>query len=244
MSITALVARLTAALASFPTDSLNQAIADLREAEERIARLAQGSSASELPQSAQLCQDARQSVEHVTRLLDQVLSIFQRYLAQIGATGTPSPAQPNGPTTSRPPAPVGLTAGQADVLRQRLPPPVPKPNPGRKKTHGRWIDGHGREHELVSGEDDDSVEAWRLLQQAGMPPMMEPVNVAHVEMKLAVQMRHNKTQHIDVVINNRPCHGPYGCEKLLPIVLPAGYTITVHGPNYRKTFTGGARWSR
>nr|WP_245589831.1 DddA-like double-stranded DNA deaminase toxin [Amycolatopsis balhimycina] len=31
----------------------------------------------------------------------------------------------------------------------------------------------------------------------------------------------------------------FGCDTLLPVILPKGYSLTVHAPNYRKTFTGG-----
>lgn len=27
------------------------------------------------------------------------------------------------------------------------------------------------------------------------------------------------------------------------VILPTGYSMTVYGPNYRKTFTGGKKWS-
>ncbi|MFC6093927.1 DddA-like double-stranded DNA deaminase toxin [Saccharothrix lopnurensis] len=37
-----------------------------------------------------------------------------------------------------------------------------------------------------------------------------------------------------------PGEGPFGCDSLLPAVLPDGYTLTVHGPDgYYKKFTGG-----
>lgn len=45
---------------------------------------------------------------------------------------------------------------------------------------------------------------------------------------------------MDILINNVPCEGPYGCDSLVPVILPAGYALTVYGPNYKKTFRGGA----
>jgi hypothetical protein len=52
-------------------------------------------------------------------------------------------------------------------------------------------------------------------------------------------------RHLTVVLNQRPCKGDYGCDELVPVVLPEGYSLTVHAPNYRKRFTGGARpWWR
>lgn len=59
-------------------------------------------------------------------------------------------------------------------------------------------------------------------------------------------MRREKIQHASVVINYVPCRLKWGCDNLLPVILPEGYTLTVYGPNYRKTFTGGKRppWQR
>lgn len=62
-------------------------------------------------------------------------------------------------------------------------------------------------------------------------------------MKAAVRARRDGATHTEVVLNNVPCRGIYGCDQLLPILLPSGYSLTVHGPNYRKTFTGGQKWS-
>ncbi|MEU4806356.1 DddA-like double-stranded DNA deaminase toxin [Actinosynnema sp. NPDC023587] len=47
-------------------------------------------------------------------------------------------------------------------------------------------------------------------------------------------------REVTLVLNHRPCRGAMGCDTLLPILLREGYSLTVHGPNYRKRFTGGA----
>lgn len=126
-----------------------------------------------------------------------------------------------------------------------LPPPVPRPNPGGQKTHGRWFDEHGQAHAITSGQDDDSVKVWETLQQLDIPVAGPPTAVSDVEQKLAVRMVQDGRQHVDVVINNLPCVGRFGCDALVPVILPAGYSLTVHGPNYRKTYTGGAKpWWR
>ncbi|WP_370949243.1 DddA-like double-stranded DNA deaminase toxin [Amycolatopsis sp. cg5] len=39
-----------------------------------------------------------------------------------------------------------------------------------------------------------------------------------------------------------PGGGLLSCDRLLPVILPAGYSMTVHGPDYRRTFTGGKKW--
>jgi hypothetical protein len=131
------------------------------------------------------------------------------------------------------------------ALKEQLPPPVPKPNPTGKKTHGRWVDDDGRVRDEVSGRDEDSDEAWRILQAAKIPLPSEPVVVTHVEVKLAARMVREKRRHVEIAINNRPCPGRFGCEVLLPAILPEGYSMTVHGPGYQQTFVGGKKpWWR
>jgi hypothetical protein len=78
------------------------------------------------------------------------------------------------------------------------------------------------------------------LKERGLAARTEPVAVSHAEQKLAARMVRDKIIDATLVINNRPCRGPAGCDTLLPLLLPPGYSLTVHGPNYRKTFTGGA----
>ncbi|MEA5366446.1 DddA-like double-stranded DNA deaminase toxin [Amycolatopsis sp., V23-08] len=128
-------------------------------------------------------------------------------------------------------------------MRAQLPPPVVRST--GQKTHGRWVDENGQAHEIVSGNDANSAAAWTILQQQGIPLKAAPVTVSHVEQKLAAQMVDEGRQHVDVVLNNRPCRSTFGCDSLLPVMFPAGYSVTVHAPNYRKTFTGGMNpWSR
>lgn len=73
-----------------------------------------------------------------------------------------------------------------------------------------------------------------------------PLSVArHVEVKVAAELRrrHEQTgtpQHATIVQNNVPCPGAFGCPRVLPVMLPDGCSLTVYGPNYRCTFTGGA----
>lgn len=106
------------------------------------------------------------------------------------------------------------------------------------------MDPNGTEHAIVSGRDDDSAAVGDLLKARGFAARTEPLAVSHAEQKLAAHMVRDKITHATLVINNRPCRGPLSCDTLLPILLPAGYSLTVHAPNYRKTFTGGAgsRW--
>lgn len=130
-------------------------------------------------------------------------------------------------------------------LLAALPPPVVKGT--GSKTHGRWLDEDGTAHAISSGQDAAADDTRRLLETRGMPAASAAAvaTTSHVELKLAAEQVRDGRCHVDVVVNNEPCQGVFGCERLLPILLPAGYSLTVHSPNYRRTFTGGAKpWWR
>lgn len=133
-----------------------------------------------------------------------------------------------------------LTHERIRQLKAMLPPPVPTPNVEGRKTHGTWLDEHGQPHTVISGHDEDSAEVWRILQERGIPLKAPPTRTSDVEQKLAARMVREQRTHLDLVINNRPCPGRWGCDRLLPVLLPAGYSLTVHGPDFQKTYTGGS----
>ncbi|WP_439660120.1 DddA-like double-stranded DNA deaminase toxin [Lentzea sp. HUAS TT2] len=140
--------------------------------------------------------------------------------------------------SSQPPAP--RSPERVEALRDQLPPPV-QPGTGQR-THGRWFADNGDEvAAIVSGQDDASAQAWEMLRETDFPEPGAPVTVTHVETKVAVMMRQKGIQHATVVLNNRPCRDRYGCDTVVPVLLPEGSTLTVHAPNYRKTYTGGMR---
>jgi hypothetical protein len=98
---------------------------------------------------------------------------------------------------------------------------------------------------MTSGWDDDlSVGVNKFLMEHGCPKL--PVGTAaDVELKLAAMMRmlgaaDPRMRHVTVVINNRPCKGDLSCDELVPVILPEGYSLTIHAPNYFKRMTGGA----
>jgi hypothetical protein len=99
---------------------------------------------------------------------------------------------------------------------------------------------------IVSGQAQESAEAWALLKKTDFPELGPPVTLTHVETKVAVTMRRDGVQHADLVLNNRPCRDRYGCDTVVPVLLPEGSTLTVHAPGFRKTYTGGMRapWQR
>ncbi|WP_146174756.1 DddA-like double-stranded DNA deaminase toxin [Umezawaea tangerina] len=133
-----------------------------------------------------------------------------------------------------------------DRLRADLPPDVPAMRRGagtsRPKTHGRWVGPSGRSEVIVSGKDelyDQAVEVFR-----GMKSRHILQRVSDVEMKLAAHMRKNGIRSATVVINNQPCGGPMGCDELVPVVLPPGYRLVVHGTNgFFRVYEGGGKSS-
>ncbi|GAA3432829.1 hypothetical protein GCM10018954_024320 [Kutzneria kofuensis] len=158
-------------------------------------------------------------------------------------TATVSPQRPARPADSA----GSPSADQIERLRAELPSPV-VPGTGQK-THGRWVAQGGTAQQLVSGRDELSTKVNDQLRAQGCPWL--PARTADdVELKLAALMREQGQtdpgmRHVTLVINNRPCKGDLSCDELVPVILPAGYSLTVHAPNYRKRFTGGAEpWWR
>ncbi|MCE7000028.1 hypothetical protein LZG04_35215 [Saccharothrix sp. S26] len=160
----------------------------------------------------------------------------------------PPEEQPSTPPPARPaePDPPVIEPEKVEELRRELPPPVVG-NTGQK-THGRWIGPNGTAEPIVSGRDEHAKAADARLKYMGLPG--PSAKTGDVEIKLATRMVEEGIQHATVVINNVPCVGRFGCDTLVPILLPEGATLTVHGTNekgerFRKRYTGGARpWWR
>lgn len=233
-------------LSGLPLAALEQAHHTLSEAHEVLAEAVQGANDPEIAQTASLLPDAVKALGAVYQQISRAKQALEDYLTKVGPVDAPAPTagRPAAQKAARSPAqPARRDPIRIEQLRATLPPPVPRPNPEGRKTHGRWVDTDGRVQELTSGHDEHSEEAWHLLKQAGLLPARRPAVVDHVEMKLATRMVQRGTRHTELVVNNRPCGGFLGCDALLPVILPEGYSLTVHGPNYRKTFTGGKQWS-
>jgi hypothetical protein len=247
MAVDELVAQVRQALSSLPTAALQQAAELLAEGHQTLAQVAIGSSSEELQSAAAGLANPLPAVTSVAELVGRAKGLLEEYVNGLGvstepvaATGTPRPeAKSAERPAAPPPKPDGqrLTRDQAVKLQEDLPPPVVSMS--GQKTHGRWIDEHGEAHEIVSGQDEDAAEAARLLREKGIPQRGDVTTTADVEQKIAARMVREGRKHVDVVLNNRPCRGVYGCDALLPVILPPGYTLTVHAPNYQKTFTGG-----
>ncbi|MEU4741205.1 DddA-like double-stranded DNA deaminase toxin [Actinosynnema sp. NPDC023658] len=140
-----------------------------------------------------------------------------------------------------------IAPDRIEQLRRALP-PHRAPGGPHQKTRGQWIGPDGTAQSIVSGRDEYSSAADTALRDRGMPRLS--AKTADVEIKLAVRMAAEGIRHATVVINAKPCAGPFGCDTLVPVLLPEGATLTVHGVTpsgepFRKRYAGGARpWWR
>ncbi|MBP2338727.1 hypothetical protein JOF41_004905 [Saccharothrix coeruleofusca] len=221
-----------------------------REAHDMVARALAGARCLE-PDMAQVLAAFQRVVDgckgHLWPLLNAAVkdaeNIADRLSADNSAPRQPQPPSVRQPDSGNPPA---VPVEQVERLRRELPPPV-MPGTGQK-TCGYLLGADGTAQPVVSGRDDDAAEADRRLRDMGMP--RKSARTGDVEIKLAARMVRDGVRHATVLINNEPCAGPFGCDTLVPILLPEGATITVHGTTeqgepIRKRYAGGARpWWR
>jgi hypothetical protein len=205
--------------------------------------LGEGSDRQDLDTAAAFMEHALDLTMRATAEVNAAMERATCYLAAIEGSGVPTTLTDRPVEACRRPWQLGRD--RVDALREELPPPVPQRQRGtRQKTHGRWVGSDGVPHAITSGADDNAQLAERTLGELGIPGMT--TRTSDVEMKLAamLRIRHTTTgepQHVSVVLNQAPCRGPRGCDTLVPVLLPEGCTLTVHRPNMRKTYTGGAR---
>ncbi|MBB5804092.1 hypothetical protein F4560_003860 [Saccharothrix ecbatanensis] len=167
---------------------------------------------------------------------------------RLPAPDTPRPAQPHPEQQLSTPPPVGerepfvVPQERVEAIRKTLPPPV-VPRSGQK-TVGQWIGPDGTAEPIASGFDRRSALVQGQLARMGRPAGSS--RSGDVEQKLAAYMAANGIRHATVIINHVPCRqGRDSCDTLVPVLLPEGSTLTVHGQNSNGTrtrirYTGGA----
>ena len=97
----------------------------------------------------------------------------------------------------------------------------------------------------AESKDEKSEEALRFFDEE-IQSRRIPVTVVDVESKLAAHMRKNGIRSATLLLNNFPCRGPMGCDALVLVVLPPGFTMTVYGPDgFRQEYKGGgsSKWA-
>lgn len=224
--------------------------ADLAEdARDALAVAGAGTSDGDVEQACgsftEVMDGIREPEGQVSRLA-HAASLIRAYMDghKIGSS-LPSTAPVAAPSSAT--SPPG-SASRIDALRGELPPTVVAGS--GQKTHGRLVaEGQpGPVRPLTSGRDEDSEAVDELFRKEfDLPQNRRLQRTADVEQKAAMQMRREGITSASIVINNVPCVGEYSCENLVPVILPPGSTLTVHGAGgYRKTFRGGQQppWKR
>lgn len=231
-SIEELVSAVRAALARIADarTALLRVAGPVAAAGRAFAHLGTGSQQPDLANSAARMHTAYEECQQTVALLDQAMDLVHGYLAAIAGVPDHEPWKP--------------VRNEVDKLRRELPAPITPAQRGTgRKTHGRWIGTDGAMRPIVSGHDDLAVATDAIFCSFGLPGLAV---ADHAEMKVAARLRmeHARTgvpQHATIVLHNIPCAGRRGCVRLLPVMLPEGCSLTVHAPNYRRTFTGGMR---
>ncbi|MEV0647823.1 DddA-like double-stranded DNA deaminase toxin [Phytomonospora sp. NPDC050363] len=153
---------------------------------------------------------------------------------------------------------VGYITGGAPVVFPAREPEVAPSNEWPPPFYRRFLDGlpvpeHGRAPTdgvltTVSGVRIEDVSSGREGPGKGGPklvPRYAAIAVAtdHAEGHAAALMRLRKIRHAVVYINNEVCADrPFSCDRVLPFLLPEGWTLTVYGPSgVPRVYTGNGR---
>ncbi|GAB3739689.1 SCP1.201-like deaminase [Amycolatopsis oliviviridis] len=187
-----------------------------------------------------LYDELRRSAEQAVSGFRIVKARISAYLGAIGLSATPTSIEVTGPkredgarsrpgvhTTTAPEKPIPVSQGRVGELKRDLPPRVDRGE--GQKTHGLWVTGSGAGDagRIVSGRDDMETAAVQFFKDQGARRM--PSTTADVEVKLAVHMQNEGITNATVAVNNEVCKGPFGCETLVPKILPQGSALTVYG---------------
>lgn len=239
-SIEQLVVRLRQALASMGDSALAEAEQALGEAKLAMQKAADGSVDDAPTEFGMLIRLAEDLLVEVRRLRQSIVAgVEQVIVGLLAATTSSTLSTSAGDRSLSPPVPAVGARRIAEVTAQ-LPPPVDHPPPRGQpwtRTHGRLLDDTGGVSAgLVSGSDEDSLAARGAFAELGLPPVAIET---HVEVKAVMRMRQAGREHATLVVNNTPCPGPLGCDRLLPVLLAPGQTLTVHWPGGQsRTYTG------
>lgn len=230
----ALMAAVTAAIVA--TDRAKQAAREasigFAESAGQMAQAVAGTSNPEMAAVPRIYEQAHADAERLAAWLAQTSASLAAYLEGLGRSIVPSAPQnaaalPSESLRVPEDEPEEVVHERAEALRGELPPQVDR---GKgQKTHGRWIstDPAATAEPIVSGEDAMAQAARDFFISQGARRM--PTTVTDVEVKLAVHMRTEGITDAAVTINNFVCVGPFGCDTLLPKILPEGSTLTVYG---------------
>ncbi|GAA3843462.1 hypothetical protein GCM10022243_07450 [Saccharothrix violaceirubra] len=135
------------------------------------------------------------------------------------------------PDTTPPPPPAHVEPGRIEQNRRSLP-----VRPEGTETQGRWLRSNGDTVVVRSGPDDEwhdhALDFVRRMTGTSKHPASRLA--VHVEVKLAMRMRHGRLTEETVVIDRTVCgrrptdrQAQYTCDKFLKHFLPRGARLTV-----------------
>jgi Double-stranded DNA deaminase toxin A len=166
MSVKDTITRLRAAAAAAVPTALADAV-DAFEMATRILTLAsEGSTSSQAGAAAAGFDQAAAATGEAHRACVMAKDAIDQLIARL--LGDISPSVDHVPQQGK-----RLTADEVAKMSAPLPPPVPKPDPNNKKTHGRWIDGRGNTHVEVK-------VAVRMIQQKQRHSNIAINNLPHI----------------------------------------------------------------
>jgi hypothetical protein len=193
--------------------------------------------------------EAAERLREADRLLSGIPAALAEFAAAIGATvrlaaGTVEPqGRPRPATDDAPTAPQTMSQPSLPAAVVRL---ASKLSPWRdgENARGYAFDADHRslnDEPFVSGRVRSAAHGLRPVRGGG-----HPVTVTdHVEGHVAARMRvDGGPREVTLVINKAPCADrPFGCDRLLPDIIPAGSRLTVYvveanGPRLYRTYEG------
>ncbi|MCP3802344.1 hypothetical protein NLX83_24030 [Allokutzneria sp. A3M-2-11 16] len=224
------VAAARRAVGDLPVALIDSAENALKETAQLWEHTTEGSPDSARDEVNLLLEDALDGLHAVRSMLGQLPDRVESWIAGLGGRINPAVVPPTSV-----PTPAALPPGVAAAFEDLSPLVRRQRGQTQMPTRGRILDAEGTIiGALRSGTDETTSTADRLIADAGF----RRLNIAvHVELKTLVWMRANRRQHTTIVIDNEPCPGPYGCDKVMPKLLRPGESLTIYGPEgYRKTF--------
>lgn len=228
-------------------DKTNQAI-------DRLTAATTGSAHPGPTDARRTLDRSRTELEESAAHADEAVRRLMAYLASLegggGAGGAPtsSPRPPLGPGSRTTEKPFNVRTYLDDL--PYMPPRRERRRGGKPhKTHGRWVGtDEGPQPDTTSGEDSpfahQAQRLWERLRDKSTDPKILPIR-GHYETKFAMFMRQESRTEEHIVINNPdgPCgygleNYRFGCDRLLPVLLPQDAKLTVDWPDGRTTYTG------